>query len=182
MWTKKDLRTHILGLRKELQPSSIQMMSEIIVKKIQSLSIYQNAKIVTLFYPLEGEVNLLSLLDDDKIFCFPKIETFAEGKMSFYQKGEAFIQTSKFGLTEPAGERVKKEEIDLFIIPGLAFSRKGDRLGFGKGFYDRYLENALGYKLGVGFDFQIVDDMEHDSYDVILNLIITNQEELCTQV
>lgn len=182
MWTKKELRTHILELRKELQPSSIQMMSDVIVNKIRSLPVYQNAKIVTLFYPLEGEVNLLSLLEDDKTFCFPKIENFTEGKMSFYQKGEVFFQTSKFGLTEPTGEHMKKEEIDLYIIPGLAFSRKGDRLGFGKGFYDRYLENALGYKLGVGFDFQIVDDMEHDSYDVILNQIITNQEELCTQV
>ena len=64
---------------------------------------------------------------------------------------------------------------DIVIVPGLAFTKEGKRIGYGAGFYDRYLKNIDTYKIGVGFNFQIVDELKQHENDINLDTIITNQ-------
>jgi 5-formyltetrahydrofolate cyclo-ligase len=102
--------------------------------------------------------------------------------MHFYSfvSGEP-MERSYFGVWEPLGEEEKlisPEEIDLIIVPGLAFDRELNRLGFGRGFYDRYLSGCSAFKVGICYDAQIAekDEIPIDCYDVKMDMVITEKE------
>lgn len=82
-----------------------------------------------------------------------------------------------YGISEPVGgEAVEREQIQGFIVPGIAFDRKGGRLGRGKGHYDRMLAKAAGLRVGVGFTFQIYEGtLPTESFDVKMNAIVSEQ-------
>jgi len=79
------------------------------------------------------------------------------------------------------GERLKqvdKNEIDLFVVPGLVFSKSGQRLGFGKGYYDRLLKNTKGFKLGLAYSWQIVEKLPEEKEDVLMDAVSTEKSKL----
>ena len=79
-----------------------------------------------------------------------------------------------YGIYEPKSVvPVSASDIDIALIPGIAFSKKGDRLGFGKGYYDRFLSEFRGTKIGICYDFQILSDIPVSSHDVKMDYIIT---------
>lgn len=82
-----------------------------------------------------------------------------------------------FGILEPVSEdRVGIEAIDLIIVPGVAFDRQCRRLGRGKGYYDRLLTKSAAVKIGVAFDFQLVDEVPTESFDVSMDMVVTESE------
>ena len=88
-----------------------------------------------------------------------------------------------FGILEPEvavyPESVPPEQIDLIFVPGVAFDRQGNRLGHGRGFYDRLLARCVSaVKIGLGFSFQLVDDLPREPHDVLLDAMITENETL----
>ena len=109
-----------------------------IVEHILSWDKYKNAKNVMLFYPLEYEISLLSLLNyKDKAFYFPVTD---DEIYPVRYSEESGFKTGKFSILEPIGEKlVDLNKLDLIFIPALAADKLGYRLGYGKGFYDRFL-------------------------------------------
>ena len=96
-------------------------------------------------------------------------------KFYIYHPGDRLIE-STFHIIEPIGEDqcyIENKDIDLFIVPGLAFDKNGNRLGYGKGYYDKTLKNSKGYKIGVAFKEMIFNNIPHDENDVPVNLIIS---------
>lgn len=85
------------------------------------------------------------------------------------------LETGKFGIKEPKIEidATHHQEFDCILVPGVVFSKDCHRLGYGKGFYDRLLKNIEGLKIGLGYDFQVVDEIPAESHDVRLDLVIT---------
>ena len=77
-------------------------------------------------------------------------------------------------IPEPVTDNIAPKP-DIVIVPGLAFTKEGKRIGYGAGFYDRYLKNIDTYKIGVGFNFQIVDELKQHENDINLDTIITNE-------
>lgn len=111
----------------------------------------------------------------NKIVVVPK--TFPHRQMRFYQYDQAtqFEQT-KFGVMEPVnGQLYEADQIDLMIVPGVAFTKRGKRLGFGGGFYDRYLANYPGQTIALAMQCQLAaeDDWKRDDFDVDVQTIIT---------
>ncbi|WNF37765.1 5-formyltetrahydrofolate cyclo-ligase [Bacillaceae bacterium IKA-2] len=105
--------------------------------------------------------------------CFPK-----EKKLNFYQINSFLeVEDSFYSLKEPITTLtpfVNKEQIDLVIVPGLIFDKEGYRIGFGGGYYDRYLNGYHNDTIALAFDFQLVDEVPKEAYDIPVRKIITN--------
>ena len=90
------------------------------------------------------------------------------------------MPSGAFRISEPVGTDVERiENIDLVIVPGVAYDRNGSRVGRGKGYYDRLLASTRATKIGVGYDFQVIDDIvETDSHDVPVDIVITERRTI----
>lgn len=135
---KQQLREWAKEERKKL---NIKDLSQSLVKKLQLLEEYKQAHNIMIYYPLKGEIDLLKLLEDKtKKFYLPKIR----GKDLLccpYSCGDELCN-SCFNTKEPLTEPVNKDLIDLVIVPALAVDKNNYRLGYGGGFYDRFLDNT----------------------------------------
>lgn len=89
------------------------------------------------------------------------------------------LKKGAYGILEPSVVKTADEkDIDVILVPGLAFDRHGGRMGFGKGYYDRLLETSIAVKIGLCYDFQLFDTIPTESHDVPMDFIIT-EKEIC---
>lgn len=134
MDSKINLRTMAKSIRKNLDMQAISFSA---VAKIRQLDFYKSAKNILIFYPMKNEINLLELLNDDKNFYLPKVC----GDKLFvcpFLKGDK-LEKSCFNTEEPCTNPVNPNILDLVFLPALIADREGYRLGYGGGFYDRFL-------------------------------------------
>lgn len=148
----------------------------IINNKIINSKIYGSSKVVYCYCSVNKEVDLTGVIED----CFKKNKTVALPRVVNKETMEFFtisdindVKEGYFGIREPVSN-VAAPKADCIIVPGLAFTRDGKRIGYGGGFYDKYLEQSPSYTIGVGFDFQIVNDLKQHPKDIKLDEIITN--------
>lgn len=177
---KKDLRKKYINIRKNIDNKQEKSI-EIINKLIQEEK-YIKSKTIGLYNSLPDEVDTEKLIKYsfllDKIVLLPRI---IDKELMFYQvkEFEELIKNS-FGIYEPVMDHnklLKKEEIDLIIVPGVCFDKERNRLGFGKGYYDRYLENSNVETIAICFEEQILDDdiLPTEVTDKKVRKIITNK-------
>ncbi len=123
------------------------------------------------FRPLKTEPQIdWTLLSDNIEWCFPKV---AEGDLTFYTDAKNY-QVSALGVQEPVGgQPVELSNLSGVVVPGLGFSKAGHRLGRGKGFYDRTLEEFNGKKIAVCFGLAFVEELPNEAHDVLFNHIVT---------
>ena len=155
-------------------------ISRAIKRKVLSLSETENAKTVFCYVSFGTEAAthelIHSLLHEGKRVCVPK--TYQSGRMDAVEiDGLGRLKQGSLGVMEPEdGKIVEKSDIDIVIIPALCYDKLGYRLGYGKGFYDRYLEDFRGIKLGICPDECLVSDVHHDAHDVKADIIVTQSE------
>ena len=172
---KKQLRSLLLVKRNKIKNK--EEKSSLITEKIINDSWYKDAKVVALYKSLQSEVDTTNLIKDcfekGKVVLLPKIEN---DLMNFYKVDEdEILFKSSFGVEEPLGksEKLNKpDEIDLMIVPGVGFDKENNRIGFGKGYYDKYLQNLNIKTIGICFKEQIIDKLPHDEFDIRMNKII----------
>ena len=170
--TKIEIRTLMQSKRNELDEHTVKEKSQKLNGIINAHQAYQKAKSVGIFYPMRNELDLMHLQKDPhKIFCFPKVEG---NNLVFYEVDQhTTFEKSRFGVFEPTNAQPIKQPIDLLIVPALAISKEKHRIGYGKGFYDRYIEkNKPKYTLGVIYDFQEIDTFETNANDQMLKAYI----------
>ena len=141
--------------------------------KVAELPEYQRATSVMAFVGFNGEPDtdpLFARLNvEGKRLLLPRVEP--SGIVA--ADGDSPMATSKFGVTEPTGPAIDLGEIDFVIVPGLAFTTAGDRLGYGQGYYDRFLPTVSAPSVGVCFVDQLVDEMPLTSHDVRVDMVIS---------
>lgn len=165
---KKSLRIWAKDKRKELDMAKI---SAILTDKLVKTEEYKNSKNIMLFYPLKDEVNLLAMLQDStKYFYLPRIKC-NELECCKYSIGDE-LNESEFKTQEPTCEACNKNNIDMVIIPALACDINGYRLGYGGGFYDRFLKNYTGFKISCIPKELIVETVFPEIHDIKPNLIL----------
>lgn len=171
MNTKSSLRTKAKDIRKNL---NLEKISEQIVKKIKQLEIYQTAKNIMIFYPTNYEINLLNLLDDKKKFFLPKVSGL-ELMVCPYNKNEK-LEKSSFNIFEPCSSPQSPKILDLVIVPALMADKNGYRLGYGGGFYDRFIPKLKPEcKTLTVVPFELfVEELPHEEFDIKTDLVITN--------
>ena len=177
---KQKLRKKYLLIRKNIQNK--QEKSKIITNKLIQEQSFINAKVIALYKSLDNEVNTDELikysLEIGKIVVLPKV---IENELVFYKidKNE-LLEKSPFGVLEPIGNndnKIFKQDIDLVIVPGICFDLDKNRLGFGKGYYDRFLCNTFIKSIALSFDEQIVSTeiIPVNEFDVKITNIITDK-------
>lgn len=172
---KQKLRKLVRGLKNEVATSDKIKQSNLIFKKVEQQACFKNANSVLLYWSMEDEVathDFVIKWGQEKIILLPvvdgsilKIKKF-EG-ISTMKKGE------QFGIMEPNGvEFTKLETIDLIIVPGVAFDCDNNRMGRGRGFYDKLLKETKALKLGVCFNFQFFENIPVEPHDLPMNIVI----------
>jgi 5-formyltetrahydrofolate cyclo-ligase len=165
---KTDLRKQAKAIRKTL---NIRNKSENLVNKIRNIKEYQVAKHVMLFYPTEFEVNLLSLLADDKNFYFPKVD--GQNMLVCPYSSAIELKKSKFNILEPCSNPVLANVLDLIIVPALMVDKTKHRLGYGGGFYDRFLSgNPKITTICPIFSELYVENLPHDDFDIPIDIVV----------
>lgn len=154
--------------------------SDHVCSTLQSKSAWECALSVLLYVPLKGEVDIFPLIQKgltaSKVVCLPR---FDAGSNSYSAVRVSSPQTEliagPFGVLEPvpSAEVVPLNQLDLVVVPGLAFDMCGYRLGRGRGFYDRILASVVGIKCGVAFDQQLLSSLPAEPHDVLMSTLLT---------
>ena len=170
----KSLR---LGIDKEIYQAS----SDDICKKVMSTQQYQNAKNVMAYCPINGEVDTSLILNDclkNKKLILPKTNIETKEIIPRTVDSAANMDFGVYGILEPndACAQISIDEIDLVIIPLVAFDANGSRIGYGGGYYDRFLPTGGFFKLGIAFSLQQVENIETHDNDIKLDMVITEKD------
>ena len=173
----KDIRLAVKDFRYQLSKDELVALSNQLIDHLSAFCKEKDASDYLCFYPLEKEVNLLpfydALLKDGKHLYFPK--TFGKD-MEFYKVDslDDFAEGA-FHVMEPVDESQPFRGKDgICLVPGLAFSDDFHRVGYGAGFYDRYLKKINTLNIGVCFEKQMVE-IQPQSHDVDMDVIVTNE-------
>jgi len=177
--TKAQIRSKILLKLKTQKEEDRNRKSKLIQDKLLRNKVFRKAKIVMFYIAFGGEVNTEEMIKEakkiGKLICVPICRKDKETMQPAILEDHAKLKVGPYGVWEPVAETlVKPEDIDLIITPGLAFDKKGNRLGRGKGYYDRFLSKLSNRapSIGLAFDFQILPLIPTTSHDVSVNKII----------
>lgn len=184
---KKGLRQKMLAMRRALSANKTESRSFSLKENILSLPEYKNAKKIMAFLAMKGESNLdgfirQALLDGKEVYipvCLPERQMEA-GRlidMEHFEKGPLGLRNL------PAGYEVTSpESLDLVLIPGLAVSQEGIRLGMGAGYYDRYLARVpFEKRVAALWDFQVIPDIPSEPFDQKIAKIVTDKSVIVTK-
>lgn len=178
MLDKKEIRKKVLKMRSNLTENEIAYKSNIICRKILTSKEYDKAKDICLYMPMRNEVDVTLLIKDiikdNKKVWLPKID----GEIMdfhYYDENTELID-GPFNTKEPSSEmKLAPNDNTLIIMPGAAFTLDGDRIGYGGGFYDKYLEKHPCCKtVAVCYDFQIVDEIPSEEHDIKPGKVISD--------
>lgn len=166
MESKTDYRLYAKELRKKLD---MKAESAVLAAKIRQNEFYVKAEHVMIFYPVKYEVDLLELLDDKKNFYLPKVS----GKELLVCPFGQNLKKSAFNIMEPCSKPVNPEALDLVIVPALMADKNGFRLGYGGGFYDRFLAGCKAKTITAIPKELFVDSLPCEKFDVKIDFVIT---------
>jgi len=154
--------------------------SRAICERVQQQDAWRKAKTVLLFSAVAREPDLGALitaaLQANKTVALPRYDSVSAAyQVCSVHNPESQLITGQFSIREPSPECpvVELNKLDLALVPGIGFAVKGCRLGRGKGHFDRMLERVSGWKCGVAFDWQIVDEIPTEQHDIQLDSIVT---------
>lgn len=181
MKEKKRIRENIIGMRDALTPAEINRWSEDIAGKLYSDYRFREAETIFIFASFGSEVDthriIGELLSLGKSVCIPRIvKKHTMAAVRIENLGD--LRPNKFGILEPVGgEEIDPQEIDLIVVPGVAFDRRGYRIGYGGGFYDVFMSRIPGVdKIALAYDLQIIDRVENEKWDIRVDSLITNSQ------
>lgn len=180
---KKEFRKNVINLRKEQPSNSIKENSDIIKDKLIQMDCIKNANTIMLYLNFNNEVITDTLIKElislDKVVASP-ITIIKEKKLIPCQikDFENGIKCGAYNIREPKPDcspEINIKDIDVVIVPAVAYDINGFRLGYGGGFYDRFLENIRddAVTIGIAFDLQIFDEIPKEPHDAQLDYIIT---------
>lgn len=171
---KRELRKEIARRKNEFSSMQLIEMSSSVIENLEKLEVFQKAKVVLVYYSMPDEVDTTHLIEkykNEKNIVLPIVTK--QGLIVKEYLGEDKIIVSKYGIKEPMGdEYLNYDDIDLVVVPGVAFDKNLNRMGRGKGYYDGLLPKIKAPKVSICFDFQIVDNVPVDNRDVMMDLVV----------
>ncbi len=176
---KKELRSYIRMQKQQFTDEALVELSLPIMKRLMAHPKVKHAQTVLFYYSLKDEVHthttIQQLADEGKKVLLPAIIDGENIELRYYESPKD-VERGFFNIMEPVGKAIQEEEygkIDVAIIPGMGFDSRNNRLGRGKGYYDRLLVKMQEvYKIGVCFDFQKMPGIPADAHDIKMDEII----------
>lgn len=178
---KDSIRRRLIEIRKHYTHWEEDSIS--ISERFFSLQKIKDSHAFLLYYPHKNEVDtrfiIKRLFEDNKIVLLPKV--YEKHILPIKVDSIDNIHTGYAGIKEPEGE-VFNRKIDVIVVPAVAFDRKGYRLGYGKGFYDRFLKKHTdSLKVGLAYDFQVLDNLPIEQHDMPVDIILTPTKTIKTK-
>lgn len=172
---KKEMRKWVRQQKQAYTTAEKKQMSVEVIRQLEKDEHFMRARVVVCYWSLEDEVDTRDFIRKwavEKLFLLPCV-CGEELELRPFEGEEKLKEGESFGIMEPRGICFTSyERIDLVIVPGMAFDREGNRLGRGKGYYDRFLKGCPAYKIGICFPFQFYEWVPVDPYDVPMNTVI----------
>ncbi len=166
---KTKIRSEIKKLNINFDPEKKSERDQIINNYLYAWIKSHNIKIIACYLALSDEVDLTSLilrLQKEKYkICAPKYNYLNNSYSFSLMNSLSNLKSAKYNINEPCGDIINTNDTDLMIIPGVAFSYQGIRLGRGKGYYDKLLKNYTGVRIGVSSNYQIIKKIPYDEWD-----------------
>ena len=178
---KSELRKQVLHEMKAISQEQKQFIDQALTEQLLQHPFYQEAKVIATYLSFPHEFQTQELIEqalkDCKKVLIPK--TYSKGRMDFVVYDPQQLVKTSFGLLEPQGdlEVVDVSQIDLIHVPGLAFTTEGYRIGYGGGYYDRYLKHFSGNTLSTVYPCQIRDFIPED-HDIPVQEVLIDERNL----
>lgn len=178
---KSELRKQVLQEMKAISQEQKQAIEQALTERLLHHPFYQEAKVIATYLSFPHEFQTQGLIEqalrDGKKVLIPK--TYSKGRMDFVIYDLQQLVKTSFGLLEPQGnlEVVDASQIDLIHVPGLAFTMEGYRIGYGGGYYDRYLEQFTGHTLSTVYHYQ-VQDFIPENHDIPVQEVLIDEGNL----
>lgn len=172
---KKSMRELLAQKRRLMTKDQIQEQSSLLLSYLEQLPAFRDSKTVMIYYPAHNEVDVLQLIKRykrEKTFLFPVVKR--RNMVACPYEGNDKMHRGKYNIPEPTTDPYTGK-IDLVVVPGVGFDERGNRLGRGGGYYDVFLNRVSKdtVLVGVGYDFQLVDEVPVNRRDKRMNYIIT---------
>lgn len=178
---KKELRKTIAQKKKSCTQEQLKEWSTRLLSKLEDHPIFVKAKTILFYYSLPDEVQTHEFIErwkKEKDIVLPVVVGETELELRQYT-GHQDMAKGAFGIEEPVGEAFETfQDIDLAVVPGVSFDTHGNRLGRGKGYYDRLLPKIKAYKIGICYGFQVSEEIPVDKYDFPMNEVYTEEGPL----
>ena len=179
---KKDLRKIILNKRNSIDNNTKEEMDREIFNKLINLDLYKEAKNIFIYLSFGSEIDTKPIIDraleEGKEVYIPNVYKINKEMRAIRLNTFEDLEKNSMGILEPKDDFnfIAKEKIDLIIVPGAVFDFKGNRIGYGGGYYDRFLSNIKDKrnKIVLAYNLQIVDNIEAEEHDIKVDYIITN--------
>jgi len=177
---KASLRARMRTIMQRIPDEKRQTDSEKLRSLLSEQPFFQRASSILFFAPLPAEIDVWPLLETtlaaDKVIALPCFDAGTQVYRSRRVKSlHVEIVSGQFGIREPAVSclELPLDQLELALVPGVAFDRRGNRLGRGKGFYDRLLQDFRGTKAAIAFDEQITNEVPAGKNDVRMDYVVT---------
>lgn len=148
--------------------------AEEVFTRLEQTAAFLMADKILMYHSLPDELPTHSFLrkwSERKHFFLPRVNGV---NLDILPYDQSRLELGAFHIEEPTGEdTVDSSEIELIVVPAVAYDRRGNRLGRGKGFYDRLLATTKATKIGIGYDFQLMEDIPAEPHDVPMDIVIT---------
>lgn len=171
---KTDIRRKIKALRVMLSEDEKRSAAAEVFARLEQTAAFMMADRILMYHSLPDELfthSFLAKWADKKHFFLPRVNGV---NLEILPYGQSRLELGSFHIEEPTGDDVADpEDIELVVVPAVAYDRNGNRLGRGKGFYDRFLKTTKATKVGVGYTFQLVDEIPAEPHDIPVDIIIT---------
>jgi len=181
---KESLRKQFSYKRNEMEEENVRESSEQIMKRLLDHPIFQKSHVMMVYLAFRKEVDLTRLIEvvwnQGKQVLIPRTDRTTKQMEPFLVKSWEEVETGNYGILEPIEcdkSPFPLEQIELVLVPGLAFDREGYRLGYGGGFYDRFFDrfDCIPYRIGIAYQFQMITYLPREEHDYPMN-------EICTEM
>lgn len=175
---KKIVRKEILEKRDMMSKTQVEDLSDKIKNNVLQWDKFIGATTIMIYSNYKNEVVTKGIIEEciklNKRIVLPKSIKESHDIIPCLVTGFNELIPGVYGIFEPDGSNViEKSQIDLVIVPGVAFDMRGDRIGHGAGYYDRFLNDYFGTKAGICYGFQIVENAWPDQFDIKMDYLIT---------
>lgn len=176
---KNEIRRKVKSLRVMLSDIEKREAADEVFSRLEKTAAFLLADRILMYHSLPDELFTHAFLDKwgrRKHFYLPRVNGV---NLEILPYEESKLELGSFHIEEPTGDNVvDPSEIELIVVPAVAFDRKGNRLGRGKGFYDRLLKSTRATKVGVGYEFQLMDELPVEPHDIGVDIIITQNSTI----
>lgn len=172
---KEEIRSRIKAHKALLSEQERRQAAEAAFSMLEKSVAFMMADKILMYHSLPDELSTIDFIDKwhtRKHFFLPRVNGV---NLDVLPYDRTRLQYGSFHIEEPTGDDIEDiDNIELIIVPGIAYDNRGNRVGRGKGYYDRLLSRTKATKIGIGYDFQLVDEIDSEPHDITMDIVITD--------